>query len=143
MVVFAANTRVNLPHDVREVASDQYSDSKLNIMMSNAAETPARKSAITCASNGGGHLARGGAECPWPRSEPGALPLRIDDGGVGGDAVDDDGDEAGVGDDMAPFIWKWQVRSQGDGGFLFAFGRDLEQQLAADRFAQALAALLP
>ena len=50
--------------------------------------------------------------------------------GVEGDPVDDGGDEAGVGDDLAPFAER-QVRGHGDGGFLFSFGEDLEQQFGA------------
>ena len=42
-----------------------------------------------------------------------------------GDAVDDGGDEAGVGDDLAPFA-EGEVRRDRDGGFLVSFGEDLE-----------------
>jgi hypothetical protein len=54
----------------------------------------------------------------------------FDDVGVEGDAVDDGGDEAGVGDDLAPFA-EGQVRGQSDRGLLFTLGQDLEQQLRA------------
>jgi len=50
--------------------------------------------------------------------------------GVEGDAVDDGGNEAGVGDHGSPFA-EGEVGCDRDGGFLFAFGEDLEQQLGA------------
>ena len=50
--------------------------------------------------------------------------------GVEGDAVDDRGDEAGVGNDLTPLAER-QVGGDGDGGFLFSFGEDLEEELAA------------
>jgi hypothetical protein len=50
--------------------------------------------------------------------------------GVEGDAVDDGGDEAGVGDDGAPLA-EGEVAGQRDAGLLFSFGQDLEQQLGA------------
>lgn len=63
-------------------------------------------------------------------AEPVAVGAGLEDVGVEGDAVDDGGDEPGVGDDGAPFA-EGQVAGQGDAGFLFAFGEDLEQQLGA------------
>ena len=39
-------------------------------------------------------------------------------------------DEAGVGDDLAPFAER-KIRCQSDRGLLFAFGEDLKQQLGA------------
>jgi hypothetical protein len=53
----------------------------------------------------------------------------LDDVGVEGDPVDDGGDEAGVGDDLAPFAER-QVGGQPDRRLL-AFGEHLEQQLGA------------
>jgi hypothetical protein len=50
--------------------------------------------------------------------------------GVEGDAVDDGGDEAGVGDDLAPF-GEGEVGGDGDGGAFFSFGDDLEEQFGA------------
>jgi len=50
--------------------------------------------------------------------------------GVEGDAVDDGGDEAGVGEDGAPFA-EGQVGGDGDGGAFFAFGDDLEEQFGS------------
>src|SRR5262249_22604532 len=47
-----------------------------------------------------------------------------------GDAVDDGGDEAGVGEDGSPFA-EGQVGPDRDGGSFLAFGDDLEQQLGA------------
>jgi hypothetical protein len=52
----------------------------------------------------------------------------LEDVGVEGDPVDDGGDEAGVGDDLAPLA-EGQVRRHRHRRFLFAFGEDLEQQL--------------
>jgi hypothetical protein len=49
--------------------------------------------------------------------------------GVEGDAVDDGGDEPWVGEDAAPFAER-QVGADADRGAFFAFGDDLEQQLA-------------
>ena len=63
-------------------------------------------------------------------AEPVGLGAGLDDVGVEGDAVDDGGDEAGVGDDFAPFA-EGEVRGDGDAGLLLSFGQDLEQQLAA------------
>lgn len=46
------------------------------------------------------------------------------------DAVDDRGDESGIGDDLAPFA-ELEVRRDRDAGFLVAFGEDLEQEFRA------------
>ena len=54
----------------------------------------------------------------------------FEDVGVEGDAVDDGGGEAGVGDDFAPLAER-EVRGDGHAGFLFAFGEDLEQQFGS------------
>ena len=54
----------------------------------------------------------------------------LDDVGVEGDAVDDRGDQAGVGEDGSPFA-EGQVGRDGDGGSFFAFGDDLEEQFGA------------
>ena len=59
-----------------------------------------------------------------------AVGAGFDDVGVEGDAVDDGGDEAGVGDDGASFA-EGEVGGDGDAGFLFAFGEDLEEEFAA------------
>jgi hypothetical protein len=59
-----------------------------------------------------------------------AVVAGLDDVGVEGEPVNDGGDEAGVGDDVAPFA-EWQVGGDGDRVFLFAFGDDLEQQFGA------------
>ena len=50
--------------------------------------------------------------------------------GVEGDPVDDRGDQAGVGEDGAPFA-EWQVRPDRDGGAFVPLGDDLEEQLGA------------
>ena len=50
--------------------------------------------------------------------------------GVEGDAVDDRGDQAWVGEDGSPFA-EGQVGPDRDGGAFLAFGDDLEQQLGA------------
>jgi hypothetical protein len=50
--------------------------------------------------------------------------------GVEGDAVDDRGDEAGVGEDGSPFAER-EVGPDGDGGSFLALGDDLEQQFRA------------
>ena len=52
--------------------------------------------------------------------------------GVEGDAVDDRGDQARVGEDAAPFA-EGQVGRDGDAGSFLAFGDDLEQQLGPAR----------
>jgi hypothetical protein len=49
---------------------------------------------------------------------------------VEGDAVDDGGDEAGVGEHGSPFAER-QICRDRDGGSFLAFGDDLEQQLGA------------
>jgi hypothetical protein len=50
--------------------------------------------------------------------------------GVEGDAVDDRGDQAGVGEHRAPLA-EGQVAGRRDAGAFFAFGDDLEQQFGA------------
>jgi hypothetical protein len=50
--------------------------------------------------------------------------------GVEGDAVDDGGDQAGVGEDGAPFT-EGQVGGDGDAGPFLAFGDDLEEEFGA------------
>jgi hypothetical protein len=75
----------------------------------------------------GGFLASSGGA---GGAEPVALGAGLDDVGVEGEPVDDGGDEARLGDDRAPLAER-QVRRDGDGCFLFAFGEDLEQQLGA------------
>ena len=47
--------------------------------------------------------------CGLASGEPVGLGAGFDDVGVVGDPVDDGGDEAGVGDDGAPFIWNWHT----------------------------------
>ena len=54
----------------------------------------------------------------------------FEDGRVVGDAVDDGGDEAGVGEDGSPFAER-QVCPDGDGGFFVSFGDDLEEEFGA------------
>ena len=56
----------------------------------------------------------------------------FEDVGVEGDAVDDRGDQAGVGEDGAPFA-EGQVGGDSDRGAFFAFGDDLEQQFGSAR----------
>ena len=51
----------------------------------------------------------------------------LDDGGVVGESVDDGGAEAGVGEGFGPAAEGF-VGGDGDGGLLFAFGEDLEQE---------------
>ena len=63
-------------------------------------------------------------------AEPVGLGAGFEDAGVEGDPVDDGGDEAGVGEDGAPFA-EGQVGGDGDGGSFLALGDDLEEQLAA------------
>jgi hypothetical protein len=62
--------------------------------------------------------------------EPVGLGAGFDDAGVVGDAVDDGGDEAGVGEHGSPFAER-QVGGDGDGGSFFSFGDDLEEELGA------------
>jgi hypothetical protein len=52
--------------------------------------------------------------------------------GVEGDAVDDRGDQAGIGEYGAPFAER-QVGPDADGGAFLAFGDDLEEELGAAR----------
>jgi hypothetical protein len=54
----------------------------------------------------------------------------FDDVGVEGEPVDDGGDEAGVGDDLAPLA-EGQVGGGDDGGSFFSLGDDLEEQFGA------------
>jgi hypothetical protein len=63
-------------------------------------------------------------------AEPAGLGAGLEDAGVEGDPVDDRGDEAGVGEDGAPFA-EWQVCPDRDGGSFVPPGDDLEQQLGA------------
>src|SRR5947207_638106 len=80
---------------------------------------------------GGSMCSVGLFPCPCLRGpESVAVGAGLDDVCVEGDAVDDGGDEARVGDDLAPLAER-QVGRDGDAGLLFAFGEDLEQQLAA------------
>ena len=58
------------------------------------------------------------------------LSAGFEDVGVEGDAVDDGGDQAGVGEDCAPFA-EGQVGGDGDGGAFLAFGDDLEEQFGS------------
>ena len=51
----------------------------------------------------------------------------LDDVGVVGDAVDDGGGEAGVGEGFGPFA-EWGVGGDSDCGAFFSFGEDLEEQ---------------
>ena len=62
--------------------------------------------------------------------EPVALGAGLQDVGVEGDAVDDGGDEPGVGEHGSPLAER-QIRPDGDGGSFLPFGDDLEQQLGA------------
>ena len=64
-------------------------------------------------------------------AEPVGLGAGLEDVGVEGDPVDDRGDEAGVGEDGAPFIR--QAGPDRDRGPLFPLGDDLEEQLRASR----------
>ena len=54
----------------------------------------------------------------------------LDDGAVVGEAVDDGGAEAGVGEGLGPAA-EGLVRRDGDGGLLLALGEDLEQEFGA------------
>src|SRR6266705_2802326 len=54
----------------------------------------------------------------------------LDDQGVEGEPVHDRGGQAGVGEGLAPLAER-RVGGHRDGGFLFPFGDDLEQQLGA------------
>src|SRR5947209_8495894 len=54
----------------------------------------------------------------------------LDDGAVEGEAVDDRGAEPGVGERLGPAAERL-VGGDGDAGFLFPFGQDLEQELGA------------
>ena len=77
-------------------------------------------------SAGGGSLlgVAGGAQ-------PVGLGAGFEDVGVEGDPVHDRGNEAGVGEDGAPFAER-QVGPDGDGGSFFSLGDDLEQQLGQE-----------
>jgi hypothetical protein len=50
--------------------------------------------------------------------------------GVEGDPVDDGGDKAGVGDDLAPLA-EGEVGGDRYAGFFLALGQNLEEQFAA------------
>ena len=63
-------------------------------------------------------------------AQPVGLGAGFEDVGVVGDAVHDRGNEAWVGEHGAPFAER-QVGGDRDGGSLFAFGDDLEEQLGA------------
>jgi len=63
-------------------------------------------------------------------AEPVGLGAGLEDVGVESDPVDDRGDQAGVGEDGAPFA-EWQVGPDRDGGSFLPFGDDLEEQLGA------------
>ena len=65
----------------------------------------------------------------------------FDDGGVVGEAVDDGGAEAGVGEGFGPAAEGF-VGGDRDGGFLFAFGEDLEQQFGASAVELEVAELV-
>ena len=54
----------------------------------------------------------------------------LDDGGVVGEPVDDRGAQAGVGEGFGPAAEGFVGRDR-DGGLLFAFGEDLEQEFGA------------
>ena len=54
----------------------------------------------------------------------------FDDGSAVGEAVDDRGAQAGVGEGLGPAAERF-VGGDRDGGLLFAFGEDLEQQFGA------------
>ena len=54
----------------------------------------------------------------------------LDDVSVEGDAVDDGGDEAGVGEHGSPFAER-QIGPDRDGGSFLPLGDDLEQQFGA------------
>src|SRR5260370_16134627 len=54
----------------------------------------------------------------------------LDDVGVGGEPVDDRGAQPGIGEGGGPLAERGVGRDR-DGGFLFPFGEDLEQQLGA------------
>src|ERR1700735_4468347 len=63
-------------------------------------------------------------------AEPVGLGAGLEDVGVEGDPVDDRGDQAGVGEDGAPFAER-EIGPDRDRGLLFSFGDDLEEQLGA------------
>jgi hypothetical protein len=71
-----------------------------------------------------------GPGCGFAGAEPVGLGAGLEDAGVEGDPVDDGGNKPGVGEDGAPFAER-QVGSDRDGGFLVAFGDDLEEQSSA------------
>ncbi len=61
-------------------------------------------------------------------AEPVGLGAGLEDVGVEGDPVDDRGDQAGLGEDGAPFAER-QVGPDRDGGSFVPLGDDLEEQL--------------
>jgi len=63
-------------------------------------------------------------------AQPVGLGAGFEDVGVEGDAVDDGGDRAWVGEDGAPFA-EGQVGGDRDGGAFLAFGDDLEEEFGA------------
>jgi len=72
----------------------------------------------------GGFAASGSSGFAGPQAV--GLGAGFEDVGIEGDAVDDRGDQARVGEDGAPFA-EGQVGRDRDGGAFFAFGDDLEQ----------------
>ena len=60
--------------------------------------------------------------------EPVAVGAGLDDVGAVGDAIDDGGGQARVGEGLGPFAERG-VRGDGDSGSFFAFGEDLEEEL--------------
>jgi hypothetical protein len=74
-------------------------------------------------------LPQGAAGC-LARGEPVGLGAGLEDVGVEGDPVHDRGDQAGVGEDGAPFAER-QVGPDRDRGSFLPFGDDLEQQFGA------------
>ena len=62
--------------------------------------------------------------CGFCGAEAVGLGAGFEDGRVVGDAVDDGGDEAGVGEDGSPFT-EGQVCPDGDGGFFVAIVDEL------------------
>jgi hypothetical protein len=71
-----------------------------------------------------------GAAAGLAGGESVGLGAGLEDVGVEGDAVDDFGDEAGVGEHGCPFDER-QICPDDDGGLFLAFGDDPEQQLGA------------
>jgi hypothetical protein len=63
-------------------------------------------------------------------AQPVGLGAGLEDVGIEGDPVHDGGDQAGVGEDGAPFAER-EVGPDRDGGSFLPLGDDLEQQLGA------------